>query len=176
MCGRYQINLDGDDKYTKQLIKRIEELNLKDFNMGEIYPTNNCLILKSKEDNKVELDIKKWGIPLKTLLINARMENIKEKNIYKNMHRCVVIASGFYEWKDKNKYYISKEDPFIYLGALYNQNNEFVIITGESKEKMMDIHHRSPVIFDNKEMLDYLHQRKDVYINNHDLIINQVIV
>lgn len=174
MCGRYELKLDSDDKYTKQLIKRIEELSLKDFNIGEIYPTNNCLVLKAKEDNKVELDIKKWGIPLKSLLINARMESIKDKRIYQNMKRCIILANGFYEWKDKDKYYIHKIDPHIYLAGLYNDLNEFVIITGESTKKMKDIHHRSPVIFDNKEMLNYLHNKQDIYINNNDLIINQV--
>ena len=173
MCGRYEFKLDDNEKYSKQILKRIEELNLHDFNTGEIFPSNNCLLFIGKNDNKIDLSIKKWGIPLKSLLINARIETLNEKTIYKNMKKCIIPANGFYEWKDKKKYYIRKEDPFIYLAGLYDNNDNFVILTGESNKEMANIHHRSPVIFDYQEMLKYLNSRQELYINNEKLIINE---
>ena len=174
MCGRYEFKLDGSDKYTKQITTRIEELNIEGFKMGEIFPNDNCLVFVGKDNNKVDLDIKHWGIPLKSLLINARMESLNEKKIYKDMSRCIIIANGFYEWKDKEKYYIRKDDPFIYLGGLYDKDNNFVIITGDSNNDMKLIHHRSPVIFNQNEMINYLHNKKEVYINDTNLLIDLV--
>ena len=104
------------------------------------------------------------------------METLDEKAIFRQMDRCIILANGFYEWKNKEKYYIRKEDPYIYLAGLFNKENEFVIITGESKEDMSKIHHRSPVIFDNKEMLNYLHNNLNPYINNNALIIDKKII
>ena len=174
MCGRYEFSLEGNDKYIEELKKRIEKLNLDSFATGEIYPSNNCLIMIGKDNNKIDLDIKKWGISLNTLLINARIETLNEKKLYKNMHKCIILANGFYEWKNKEKYYIRKDSSVIYLAGLYDNNNEFVILTGQSKDEMANIHHRSPVIFDRQEMLNYLNNKQELYINNKDLYISKI--
>ena len=176
MCGRYEFSLKGTDKITKQLKERIEKLDLKDFQEGEVYPGNKCLVFIAKGEGKIELDVKKWGIPGKSFLINARMESIEEKSFFRELkkNRCIIIANGFYEWKDKEKHYIRKEDPFIYLAGIYDKNNEFLIVTGEAEGEMKKIHDRSPIIYDQKEMLKYLFHRKELKVDDQELIINKV--
>ncbi|MEG2385239.1 MAG: SOS response-associated peptidase family protein, partial [Erysipelotrichaceae bacterium] len=75
--------------------------------------------------------------------------------------RCIIIASGFYEWKKqgikKAKIYIQKENASIlYMAGIYNENNEFVIITVQSEGDMAKIHHRSPLLLDEIAMKHYL--------------------
>ena len=47
----------------------------------------------------------------------------------------------------------------MYLAGIYNDDNHFLIITKESTYPMDKIHHRSPVIMNKKEMIDYLNHK-----------------
>jgi putative SOS response-associated peptidase YedK len=97
-------------------------------------------------------------------LINARSETIAEKPSFKNSYkksRCLIIADGFYEWKDtgfkKKPFYIcfKNEKPFTMAG-LYdkwiNSDGKIIttctIVTTEANEIMQPIHHRMPVIIE----------------------------
>ena len=66
-------------------------------------------------------DVKQMGAPL----INARAETVREKRSFQQAfkhRRCLVPASGFYEWlrqgKDKQPYHIHRQDdaPFLMAG------------------------------------------------------------
>ncbi|MBQ1476967.1 MAG: SOS response-associated peptidase family protein [Erysipelotrichaceae bacterium] len=176
MCGRYELSPFLKDRITKQIFEKAKEEDLLDYATGEVFPGSKCLVLIPKGKGKIGLSVKSWGIPLKSLLINARIESLEEKPLYRSMkkNRCIVIANGFYEWKDKVKYHISKEDPHLYLAALYNDKDEFVILTGPAEDSMRDIHERTPVIFDRTGMLEYLYFQKDPAVNDRGLIINKV--
>jgi putative SOS response-associated peptidase YedK len=95
-------------------------------------------------------------------MINARSETVAEKPTFKaafRKQRCLVIASGFYEWqKDKKKkvpVYISLKSgtPFGFAG-LYNvwtsPEGEKIctctILTAEANDLLSAIHNRMPVI------------------------------
>jgi putative SOS response-associated peptidase YedK len=94
-------------------------------------------------------------------MINARAESIEEKPSYRNafrQRRCLVLADGFYEWKDKNgktPYRITLKDhqPFAMAGIWETWKNpegkmihSFSIITTSANELMKSIHDRMPVI------------------------------
>ena len=176
MCGRYELKIDGNDHLSKQIRKKIEQTSLPVFSKGEVFPNDNCLLIIPKGDGLIDLSVKKWGISLNTLLINARIETLEEKALFKKMLKnpCAIIASGFYEWNNSNKYLITNDSPLLFLAGLYNDNNEFVILTGEANNKMKDIHHRSPVIFNQEEMLKYLYFKQKPYINNENLNITRI--
>jgi putative SOS response-associated peptidase YedK len=95
-------------------------------------------------------------------MINARAETVAEKPSLRqafSRHRCLVIADGFYEWKNeggkKRPYYIHRRDgrPFGMAG-LYNlwtspegaQICTSTIITTNANEVLAPIHDRMPVI------------------------------
>ncbi|MEG1253174.1 MAG: SOS response-associated peptidase family protein [Erysipelotrichaceae bacterium] len=163
MCGRYYF--DFEEAYHKLSKMDIDCSKLSfDISKEEIFPTQNVLVLL-KEKDKIIPAIKKWGILgyQGNLLINARNETIKEKPTFSKLldQRCIIIASGFYEWKKqgtkKAKIYIKKENaPILYMAGIYNEKNEFVIITVQSKGDMARVHERSPLLLDERAMKHYL--------------------
>ena len=171
MCGRYFIEFNESDIAIK-IKNRLNQQSLDDYQLGEIFPTQKVIVLVPKGNN-IDVDIKKWGIKAKSLLINARNETIQDKYTFKKIknNRCAVIANGFYEWNKKKKIYITKEnEDYIYFAGLYNENNELVILTGESEDQMKFIHHRTPLILNHQEMLNYLNYRINPKVNNQNLV------
>ncbi len=95
-------------------------------------------------------------------MINARAERVVNKPGFCDMikqHRCVVPASGYYEWNHKGaeskQYYISMSDgSIIGFAGLWEQWKSpedkiiysFTILTTEANELVMPIHNRMPVI------------------------------
>ena len=69
-----------------------------------------------------------------TNLINARIETIQEKPRTRliNTSRCIVIASGYYEWvqtdSGKQPYYIHGEDNVLPIAGLWTRWNDTEIL------------------------------------------------
>jgi putative SOS response-associated peptidase YedK len=94
--------------------------------------------------------------------INAKAETLAEKPMFSGLlknKRCLVPASGFYEWKKDGKrkipYYIHlKESSLFAIAGLYDvwydAFNEvhptYTIITTESNDLVAPLHDRMPVI------------------------------
>ena len=98
-------------------------------------------------------------------MINARAETITEKPAYRGLlgsKRCIVPASGFYEWqatgeKGKQPYYIHAEaGEYLPFAGLYDiwKNPEGIeiysctIITTQPTVNLQAIHNRMPVILE----------------------------
>ena len=109
MCGRYKI--------TKPVTKTVDlvktNIKVEDADNYNAHPTQKLPIIKSYTNGKT-LELCEWGLVpdwSKKLdkfspLINARKETLMEKVTFKNLiqtSRCVVIADGYYEWKEKIK-------------------------------------------------------------------------
>lgn len=152
MCGRYYI----DDDTAKEIEKLVSAIDQKLVKRGEIYPTNKVPIIITNHD-VVQPIISTWGFPNfknKGVIINARSETAFEKQMFRSSllnRRCLIPASGFYEWnKEKEKYYFtSNEHSTLYFCGLYNtfeEENKFVILTVPANKSMADIHHRMPLI------------------------------
>ena len=95
--------------------------------------------------------------------INARAETLEEKPSFRGAFRrkrCLIPASGFYEWKSegraKRPFYIhpaTAGEPFAFAGLMedwHGPNGEVMvsacIITTEPNALMAPIHNRMPVI------------------------------
>lgn len=187
MCGRYYFDID--EKELQEIIEEVQSnLNKKDYKTGEIYPTNIAPII-----TKQGIALAKWGFPKwdnKGVVINARAEGISDKRMFKNLvnsNRCIIPASAYYEWNNKNKYIFKKDDSILYMGGLYNNfydkkyeqlsifdaNNKdytaFTIITKEANSYVSNIHDRMPLIFTKEEMQAWLHGEDLKYLlNNND--------
>jgi putative SOS response-associated peptidase YedK len=97
-------------------------------------------------------------------MINARVETLTQRPAFRGLlshHRCLVPASGFYEWqgegRDKTPYYIHPEnDQYIAFAGLYDiwfkpdgeELHTFTIITRDADEFMAQLHNRMPVILE----------------------------
>jgi len=97
----------------------------------------------------------RWGAGNK--LINARAETLEERPAFRNafrQFRCLVPASGFYEWQSvagrKQPWYVlPKERQFFALGGivlLWQGVRSVAIVTTAANALMAKIHGRMPVI------------------------------
>ena len=165
MCGRYVVT--NPVSKTKRLVKTA--IKVEDKENYNAHPYQDLPVIK-KYTNGNALENLKWGlVPSWSKkkefkpLINARLETIDEKVSFKKLiqlTRCVAIADGFYEWKreEKNKipYYFLREDKkIIYIAGIY-ENDQFCLVTEEANKNVIEIHHRQPVILNEKDVNRYL--------------------
>lgn len=171
MCGRYALYGPHSRLREKMLLVECPEY-------GERYnitPQSNIPIIRFKREVGRVGQLVKWGlIPswaksagIGNKLNNARGETVAEKAAFRSSfakHRCLIPASGFYEWKGieeggkvrKQPYYICPNEPDSYfafaglLAAWKAPGGETIvstcIITTEPNEVMAPIHGRMPVI------------------------------
>ena len=169
MCGRYLFSTQ-EYKEFRQIVRdaqrrssdQHDELN---FPMaGDIAPTNEAPVLVASGD-KVVAEFQRWGIPgwRGGLMINARAETVCEKPmVRKSMaaQRCVIPASGYYEWDaGKHKYFFQLPGKPIYLAGIYDNIegvNCFVVLTTAPNETVQDIHDRMPLILTHEQVRPWL--------------------
>ena len=165
MCGRYVVT--NPVSKTKSLVKTA--IKVEDKENYNAHPYQDLPVIK-KYTNGNALENLKWGlVPSWSKkkefkpLINARLETIDEKVSFKKLiqlTRCVAVADGFYEWKreERNKipYYFLREDKkIIYIAGIY-ENDQFCLVTEEANKNVIEIHHRQPVILNEKDVNRYL--------------------
>lgn len=174
MCGRYAVFTEEENQEFREIIAEINERYKEEaskMKTGEVFPTDIVPIITAGNEEKRAVNLFKWGFPNfkqpSAVIINARSETLHEKPTFKKLlhdNRCIVPASGFYEWKTvdgkKEKYLIrTSSQNFFYMAGLYNSYVDkrgnrftgFVIITTDANAQMHSIHNRMPVIFDSLE-------------------------
>ena len=169
MCGRYLFSTQ-EYKEFRQIVRdaqrrssdQHDELN---FPMaGDIAPTNEAPVLVASGD-KVVAEFQRWGIPgwRGGLMINARAETVCEKPMFRKSmaaQRCVIPASGYYEWDaGKHKYFFQLPGKPIYLAGIYDNSegvNCFVVLTTAPNETVQDIHDRMPLILTHEQVRPWL--------------------
>lgn len=164
MCGRYSL-ICIDDLGNRF---RVFDPMMGARSHFNIAPGNEMPVIMRSGEN--HLAILRWGlIPSWTKdirsvmpLINARAETLGEKPAFRSLlksHRCLVPASGFFEWKNdgnrKNPWYFRLTDaPLFSFAGLYDQwhNPEgvtvstYTIVTCEASSLLAPVHDRMPVI------------------------------
>ena len=173
MCGRYTLipNVDELIEFF-QLPREIFPLLEPRYNIA---PTQPILVIH--EQNKARhAEQMLWGLipswspdakPNATL-INARSETLTKKPSFRESfkrRRCIVPASGFYEWQKLNKtkqpFYIQPaREKFFAFAGLWDDWRESVrscaIITTEANTLMQAFHDRMPVILQRKDFAQWL--------------------
>lgn len=120
MCGRYTLeeNLDKMKEWFDADARDIEQLT-PNYNVA---PTSEMPVVGENREGKRTIRRFRWGyIPFwaeekdtEYSMINARAESLQSKRSYKRsfeQYRCLVPASGFYEWKGEK----GGQDPLLYL-------------------------------------------------------------
>ena len=164
MCGRFTF------RPTEAFYERFEIGNRLD-SLGPRYniaPGQMVPVIISQTPNQVVLMrwglIPHWAKDAKAAykMINARVETLTQRPAFRGLlshHRCLVPASGFYEWKEEGKgktpYYIHpRRVEFFAFAGLYDvwtkpdgeELYTFTIITTDADAFMARLHHRMPVI------------------------------
>jgi putative SOS response-associated peptidase YedK len=166
MCGRYA--LYGPIKRAPEHDRWFEELEM----FGPRYniaPTQSAPVMRWVDGRPV-LAALRWGLvpfwakdpAIGNRLINARAETVAEKPAFRAAYRarrCLVPASGFYEWKKvprgKQPYYVTRADgALMAFAGLWEQWQPpqgesiltFTIVTTDANAMMRELHERMPVI------------------------------
>lgn len=164
MCGRFYLD-KNKEKLAKQFSVKGSDKAETSYNIA---PSQRCTVIRSSNDKKELINLD-WGLvpswakqDVKIKPINAKAETIREKPYFRSAYkkqRCIVPASGFYEWKgskgNKQPYAIYPlNEPYFGFAGLWESNDDletFTIITTEANELMKEVHHRMPVILDSKD-------------------------
>ncbi len=174
MCGRYALNISGDDLAL--------EYNANNPNSSytashwNISPTTTIPFISESKNGSVarDLNLASWGLipswakdsSRQANAINARVESISEKPTFRSAfksRRCLVPVSGYYEWatelgqyRPKQPFFISnKESKTLAFAGIYEEwinpeSNQLLttaaIITRSAVGIVAPIHNRMPVI------------------------------
>jgi putative SOS response-associated peptidase YedK len=171
MCGRYTASWENAS------FEKVFNVQAPLFESWNIAPTQYAPIVWQPSGSRETLNAR-WGLipswvndpkAFKGNLFNARAETVNEKPSFKKpfkQQRCIVPASGFYEWKklgkNKQPYFIHDQDnELLAFAGLYDhwQQGEselysFSVITTTPNDVMSGLHDRMPVILspDNVEV------------------------
>lgn len=172
MCGRYLY-----DKNDQILFDYYEEINsrgvdVSDLRDGTIFPSNQVVTLGANPDGEIVSGITRWGFTgfnPSQLMINARVETIREKKTFKEPfegQRIVFPMSAFFEFsEDKEAYTFSDSGRVIYAGGFYRiypdkktgqKQAESIIITTEPDEVVSPIHNRMPLLIPQADIAKWI--------------------
>lgn len=165
MCGRYALTLKD-----KEALQELRDLIGDDFEMSPRYniaPQQTAPVIR-RLDDKMKLDELRWGFRPAWLKdknkaqINARAETVFESKMFKHSalnRRCLVPATGWYEWQaregGKQPHYFHRRDGGLLLlagiwttwhGEDGKDESNYAIITTEANSLAAPIHNRMPVI------------------------------
>lgn len=132
----------------------------------DISPTDSAVTVYSAGGRLVASKMA-WGFrdPYHdTLVINARSESALEKKMFADSiraRRCVIPASGYYEWdKAKAKYTFSADNgDLVLLAGFYRLElgePHFTILTAQANCCMAPVHSRMPVTVEKSEIKSWL--------------------
>ena len=176
MCGRFALFTKGQFGY--------ESLKLPEsppFERYNIAPSQDILAIRTAlETGCPEWVMFRWGlVPFwskepggKRPLINARAEGIEAKPSFRGPvrhRRCIVPASGFYEWcrqgTVKQPYFVRPAAAEIFVlagiwdhweGKQGDVIESVAILTTSANELMQPIHDRMPVVLEEEHVVEWI--------------------
>jgi len=194
MCGRFAL-----DEKPRKLAEHFDlsgDLELSP--SWNIAPSSRICTITIDNDGSRHLGKMRWGLvpswakdtSIGNKLSNARGETVAEKPSFKNAfkyHRCLIPASGFYEWKAqqgiKQPWYISMKsgEPMAFAGLWetwhtreQSEEDDIItsccIITTSANSLMEPIHERMPVILDPDQWDTWLSKQEHQIVNLLPLI------
>lgn len=168
MCGRFALFAAGDELAERFRLAEAPVLEPR-YNVA---PTQSVAVVRAAATG-LELALLRWGLipswagdpAIGNKLLNARAETVTQKPSFRaafKQRRCLIPASGFYEWMKqgagyKQPYFIRPRDGGLFaLAGLWErwQNPQVeaiescTILTTEANAIMRPLHERMPVILD----------------------------
>lgn len=174
MCGRFTLTASPEALQAQFALPEAPQLAPR-YNIAPTQPV--AIVRTSAKDGQREWTHVQWGLvpswakdpSIGARMINARAETVAEKPSFRaafKRRRCLVPASGFYEWKKvgkrKQPYYITVQNgatgnadapPFAiaglweyWEGADGSALETCTLITTDANEALGELHNRMPVI------------------------------
>ena len=182
MCGRFTVKMTWAELVAMYWLTLSQPPhNLRpSFN---VCPTDPVDVV-TEQDGQRDFVRMRWGLvprwwpkPLKELkasTFNARAETVETKPFFRDAFkrtRCLIPASGYYEWKNeaggKQPYYFSRSDgyPLTFAGlwdewkdrAADETLKSCTMIVTDPNDLAAEIHDRMPVILERADFKSWLH-------------------
>ncbi len=166
MCGRFTLKANASDLAKEFGVNAPDDFNYESYNIA---PSQLVPIVHLDKDQKKQLSMMEWGLlPFwakgvrdTVRPINARLETVSKNPKFVSSFlkkRCLVPASGFYEWSAKSKpkqpfYFYETDRPLFAFAGLWDIWDKggtpmltFTIITKQAEGLVRDIHGRMPFV------------------------------
>jgi putative SOS response-associated peptidase YedK len=179
MCGRFS------QHYTWREIHAMSSLSVGQSNLQPRYniaPTTTVDVIRHNADGVPEMVKMRWwlvpswwskGLKQVPATFNARIETVETARMFRDAYkkrRCIIPASGFFEWtvRDKKKqphYFTSPEGKVLAFAGLWDswtnrETGEVIesctIITGPPNEWMLQFHDRAPTMLEEAYFNDWM--------------------
>lgn len=174
MCGRFVISHTPDDLVQRFALDAVLVAPTASYNVA---PTDPVPVVVQRQGQRL-LDSYRWGLvpfwakdlKIGARMINARLESVAEKPTFKhalNQRRCLVPASGYYEWlsRDGGKipHFISARDgQSLALAGLWENwrtpecgsLRSCTILTRQAEPAIAALHDRMPVMLSAEDQID----------------------
>ena len=177
MCGRYAFFAPADAVRRWFGVPFVPEFAAR----YNIAPTQDVPVLREREPGRREVALLRWGLvpswagdpSIGQRMINARAETLAEKPSFRTAlrrRRCVVLASGWYEWQKtaagKQPFFLHRRDgePLGFAG-LWEQwvdrgSGEAIqsctIVTTAAPPALAAIHDRMPAVLSKEALASWL--------------------
>lgn len=162
MCGRYYLEPEREEiESIIQAVNRRLSGDAAQASSGDMFPSGIAPVYVAQAGRPALVPMK-WGFGAakgSRLIINARSETAEQKPLFREAataRRCLIPASGYYEWetrgKEKIQYAIfTPGEKIIYMAGLFQfatnaPHPAFVILTREAALGISFMHDRMPLI------------------------------
>lgn len=187
MCGRFALFASAETVANHYALAETPTLTER-YNIAPTQPV--AVVRRTAQGDETEFTYLHWGLvpswakdtSMSGRLINARAETADEKPSFRaafKRRRCLLPASGFYEWKQENG---RKQPMFIHPAPAAGQDHLFslaglweswhapdgsvlescTILTISPNELMEPIHNRMPLILEKADYGTWLHPETEV--------------
>lgn len=159
MCCRYFIG--SDNREIEEIYERLKP-RAEQIKFGDVYPSQWAPVISERGPL-----LAVWGVrsdKARRAIVNARAESVLDRPFWRKAflkERCLVPASGFYEWDSGKgrRYFTEKTKKTLYMcGFLKISEGEkrFVILTRAAYPPVSLYHERVPVLTTKKDGVSYL--------------------
>jgi putative SOS response-associated peptidase YedK len=136
MCGRYALHANPEVIALQFGLDSVPQFK-PSYNIA---PAADVLVVQEKAR------LARWG--MRGRFVNLRAETVLAK--FRSSGRCLVPASGFYEWKVDGRrkqpfYFVAEEEPLLALAALWERDT-FSLITTPPDDVVGRVHDRMPLL------------------------------
>ena len=178
MCGRFALKIP-----TYQLKQYYSTTNAVAYSSRYNIAPSRDIVSVTQHGNQRDMHMMRWGlvpswakdVSIGNKTINARSETLEEKPSFRTSFqrkRCVIPASGFFEWHTKTRepYYFTPKDTLFSFAGLWDgwktpDGKELLsctIITADANKTIKPIHDRMPVILDKDGIDTWLNPSSEV--------------
>lgn len=180
MCGRFSRDMSWEQVHA---FSRGLDLIVPDADPvpnWNVAPTQSSWVLIARPEGAIAEEMRwglvpSWARDTRTAasMINARLETVASKPAFRagfRSRRCLVPASGYYEWRLENgikqPYWIhDTRNPVLMFAGLWeswkspagDRLQSFAIVTCAAVDSMQELHDRAPVMLDAPVLFDWLH-------------------